>query len=60
MHYDYWYGYRKRDADAVTVTFYPNEGVWRGNLWRKGEAIADFWSDDSVKIERAFPGIFGK
>ena len=57
---DYWYSLRKKDADAVTVTFYPNEGIYRGNMYKEGKAFADFWSRDSVEIEKAFPGIFGR
>jgi len=56
---DYWYDLRKKDADAVTVTFYPGDGVYRGNLYKAGRSFADFTCDDSVELEKKFPGIFG-
>jgi hypothetical protein len=58
---DFWnQGQTRKDADRVTVTFYPNDGIYRGNLYRDGRAIADFWSDNSVELEKTFPGIFGE
>lgn len=60
MHFDFWYDFKLEDADRVTVLFYPNDGIYCGNLYKAGEAIADFWSDNSVKIEKTFPGIFGE
>lgn len=58
---DYWYeDGRKNPAVYATATFYPNEGVWRGNVFdATGKMIGDYVSDDSVEIERRFPGIFG-
>lgn len=45
--------------DKATATFYPNEGIWRGNLYKGGKIVGDFVCDDSVELERKFPGIFG-
>ena len=59
IHFDFWYGDTLKDADRVTVTFYQNDVIYRGNLYRDGEPIADFWSRDSVAIEKVFPCIFG-
>lgn len=56
---DYWNKLRQKDADRVTVSFYPNDGVYRGNLWKDGKAFADFVCNDSVELEKKFHGIFG-
>ena len=59
MTIDYWYN---DDGQAVYAdcAFYPNEGVYRGNVYdANGNMIGDYISDDSVEIERRFPGIFG-
>ena len=60
MRIDYWYKDGRR-AVYATVTFYPNDGVYRGNIYDvDGNMIGDFTSADSVEIERRFPGIFGE
>lgn len=57
MKIDLWYGGEK--IAYASATFYPNEGVYRGNVYNAdGKAIGDFWSRDRVEIERRFPGIF--
>ena len=59
--FDFWYSDSKKDIAFVNVTFYPNEGLYRGNLFNSNKkAIGDFTSDDSVEIEKHFPGIFGE
>lgn len=45
--------------DKATATFYPNEGIWRGNVYKGSQIVGDFVCDDSVELERKFPGIFG-
>ena len=61
---DYWYksGREARKEIAfVNVSFYPNEGLYRGNIFDSNKkAIGDFTSDNSAEIERRFPGIFGE
>lgn len=57
---DYWYtDGRKAPAVYATATFYPNDGIWRGNVFNAdGEMIGDYYSDNSVEIAQRFPGIF--
>ena len=58
MKIDLWY--EGETIAAATVTFYPNNCEYRGNLYNKhGRIIGDFTSKDSVEIEKRFPGIFG-
>ena len=60
MRIDYWYKDGRR-AVYATCTFYPMDGVYRGNVYdANGDMIGDFTSADSVEIERRFPGIFGE
>lgn len=62
MKIDYWYGDgRKNPAVYADCYFYPNDGVYRGNVYdADGKIIGDFTSTDSVEIGKCFPGIFGK
>ena len=40
--------------------FYPNDSIYRGNLYNAdGEIIGDYSARDSIEIEKRFPGIFG-
>ena len=60
MRIDYWYKDVRRSVYA-TVTFYPNDSVYRCNVYDvDGNMIGDFIIADSVEIERRFPGIFGE
>ena len=62
MKIDYWYGDgRKNPAINADCTLYPNEGIYRGNVYdAEGNIIGDYTSADSVEIEERFPGIFGE
>lgn len=54
-----WYkGEKIARADCF---FYPETGIYRGNLYNKsGKIIGDYSARDSVEIEKRFPGILGK
>lgn len=54
---DIWYP--GETPAAATVTFYPGDMTYRGNVYNAdGRPIGDYSSRDSVEIEHAFPGIF--
>ena len=61
---DYWYKNgreARKEVAFASVTFYPNEGIYRGNIYNSdGKAIGDYTSNNSVEIEEKFPGIFGE
>lgn len=60
IYFDFWCGHSKKDVAFVTVYFSDADCLYRGNAYDKNKrCIADFWSCDSVAIEKAFPGIFG-
>ena len=59
MKIDFWYGDTLETINGASVSFYPNDGEYRGNLYKDGRAVADFIATDSTEIEKAFPGIFG-
>lgn len=61
IHFDWWYGEPQKPENCdVAVNFYPNDGLYRGNMYKKGtnSCIGDFISDDSVAIEQVWPWIF--
>lgn len=59
MKIDYWYK-DGRHAAYADCTFYPNDGVYRGNVYdANGNIIGDYVSRNSIEIEKHFPGIFG-
>lgn len=59
MKINYWYKDEHKIA-AADCYFYPNEGIYRGNVYNaEGRIIGDYSSRDSVEIEKRFPGIFG-
>ena len=40
---------------AATCLFLPNSGAYVGNLYNaEGRIIGDFWSNNSVEIEKRF------
>lgn len=52
--------YTGEDIAGADCCFYPNDGIYRGNLYNAaGRMIGDYTSKDSVEIEKRFPGIFG-
>lgn len=54
-----WHGESEEEIAGANCLFYPNSGVYRGNLFNEdGRMIGDFTSTDSVEIEDRFPGIF--
>lgn len=55
---DMWYGNKPSDCDSIDAFFYPNEGIYRGNIYLKGKAIGDFSATDSLEIENQFKGKF--
>lgn len=52
--FDFWYGDTLADVNGVSVFFYPNEGVYRGNVSKDGKMIGDFVSNDSIELENIF------
>lgn len=51
---DMWYGDSYAKADKIDITFYPNEGLYRGNIYKDGKIIGDYACNDSVKLEKTF------
>lgn len=55
---DMWYNDRFYDIDAITVYFYPDKGIYSGNLYSAGKPIGDYTSNNSLEIEKRFHHIF--
>lgn len=57
---DMWYGddHRKADkrkADKIDISFYPNDGQYRGSIYINGKIVGDYTCNDSLELEKAFP-----
>ena len=51
---DMWYGDNQKRADKIDITFYPNDGEYRGNIYKNGKMIGDYVCDDSIELEKSF------
>ena len=51
---DMWYGDKHTEADKIDVSFYPNDGEYRGNIYKNGKIIGDYSCNDSVEPENTF------
>lgn len=59
MNYDFWYNNVPSDIAKITVSFYPSDGTYRGNMFdRDNNFIGDYVAPDSITLEKEFPGIF--
>lgn len=54
LNIDMWYGDSPKDADKIDISFYPGDG-YRGNIYKNGKFIGDYWCKDSLLLERVFP-----
>ena len=51
---DMWYGNKPEEADKINIFFYPNDGEYRGNIYKNNKIIGDYVATDSMEIENAF------
>lgn len=51
---DMWYGHHVSAADRLDCTFYPNDGVYRGNLYSGPRPIGDYTATDSAELADYF------
>ena len=54
IHFDFWYGHKLKDVTLIDAFFYPNERIYRGNIYINDKAIGDFYTDNSVALEKLF------
>ena len=40
--FDMWYNDNATAADKPDITFYPNAGQYRGNIYKNGKMIGDY------------------
>lgn len=60
MNFDMWDDHKLKEVSFADCFFYPQDAVYRGNLYNnEREMIGDFTADNSVIVEMHFPGIFG-
>lgn len=51
---DMWYGYDHKDADKIDISFYPNDGEYRGNIYKNGKTIGSYICNDSIELKKNF------
>ena len=51
---DMWYGDLASDAEKIDITFYPNECRYRGNIYKGGRIVGDYWATSSTALEKRF------
>lgn len=52
---DVWHGDDHKKEDKIDITFYSNDGVYRGNIYKDGKIVSDYTCNDSLELEKAFP-----
>lgn len=52
---DMWYGDLASEAEKIDISFYPNEGRYRGNIYKGGRIVGDYWATCSTALEKRFP-----
>lgn len=57
---DMWYGDLASDAEKINIIFYPNECIYRGNIWVNGRIVGDYWATSSTALEKRFPQLVFK
>lgn len=51
---DMWYGDNHTEVDKIDIAFYPNNGEYRGNVYKDGKIVGDYVCNDSVELEETF------
>lgn len=51
---DMWYGDNYKECDKVDICFYPNNGEYRGNIYKNKKCIGDYCLKSSQDIEKKF------
>ena len=51
---DMWYGDNYKECDKIDFVFYPNEGVYRGNIYKDNKCIGDYRIESSTELEKKF------
>lgn len=51
---DMWYGNSHKEADKIDISFYPNDGKYRGNIYINGKIVGDYVCDDFFRTGKEF------
>lgn len=52
---DMWYGNKHTEASKIDITFYPNDGEYRGCIYKDGKIIGDYTCNNFLELENTFP-----
>lgn len=58
MKIDLWYNNKIEEITSIDCFFYPNDGIYRGNLYINNRTVGDYSTDNSSKIDSQFPHLF--
>ena len=48
---DMWYGDSPRDADKIDIFFSDLDCIYRGNIYKNGRIIGDYFAKEAAQIE---------
>lgn len=51
---DMWNNDNYKEADKIDMFFYPNDGEYRGNIYKNNKCIGDYVCNDSIELEKSF------
>lgn len=57
MMIDMWYKDDLEKVDKIDITFYPNDGEYRGNIYIKGKTVGDYVCNSSIELEKTFSNL---
>lgn len=52
---DMWHGNKKEEADKIDIFFSGLDCMYRGNIYKNGRIIGDYFCSDSMMLEKLFP-----
>ena len=58
--FDMWYDDPITSIDNASITFYPNDAQYRGNVLKPGKIIGDYVADDSVELVKRLNALIGE
>lgn len=57
LNVDMWYGDNYMDCDEISITFYPNDCEYRGNIYKDNKCIGDYVCDNSIELRKTFSNL---
>ena len=55
LNIDMWYGDDHKEADKIYIALSPDDGEYRGDIYKDGKIVGDYVCNNSVELEKSFP-----